>query len=155
MNVLMSKVGLRVRFFRTPHFTVALPTVLRSYSNSPTYDKKNDDKDMSLRSDVRMLGSTLGSIIQSSSPEVFNAVERLRAHGREWRQGDGNPAEFKVMVDEIASYDVPMLRNIARAFTHFLSLANTAENHHRIRHKRHRHLDQEYESLECGSVDCC
>ena len=96
------------------------------------------DKDKDLRVNIRMLGNTLGNIVKSSDPDVFDAVEKLREKSRSWRSEGGNPDHFEDMVNDIASYDNKKLKGVARAFTHFLALANSAENHHRVRRLRER-----------------
>ena len=40
------------------------------------------------------------------------------------------------MVKEVKKFDAERLLGVARAFTHFLALANTAETHHRVRRLR-------------------
>ena len=99
------------------------------------------DKDKDLRVNIRMLGNTLGNIVKSTDPEVFDAVEMLREKSRSWRSEGGNPDHFEDMVTEIASFDNKKLKGVARAFTHFLALANSAENHHRVRRLRERMMD--------------
>ena len=97
------------------------------------------DKDAKLRADIRMLGNTLGSIIKTNDPSAFEVVEKFRSYGREWRKEDsGGGLAFDQMVDEVAEYDTQKLLLIARAFTHFLALSNSAENHHRLRRLRKR-----------------
>eukprot|EP00605_Chrysophyceae_sp_TOSAG23-4_P002127 GSChrysophyteH1.ASY1.ANO1.2353.1 assembled CDS len=78
-----------------------------------------------------MLGMNLGEIIRTHDPEVFNAVEILRDHGRKWRSKEYKDGEhFDAMVKEVESYSTEKLKGVARAFTHFLALSNSAENHH-------------------------
>ena len=98
-----------------------------------------DLQDSKLRVDVKNLGATLGAIIQSQDKDVYDAVERLRPLARQWRAsaaGPGNPAAFEQMVAEVKTYPPAKLLGVARAFTHFLALSNSAENHHRIRKLR-------------------
>jgi phosphoenolpyruvate carboxylase len=45
------------------------------------------------------------------------------------------------MVKEVKSYDTKKLSSVGKAFTHFLALSNTAENHHRLRRLREYMLD--------------
>lgn len=45
------------------------------------------------------------------------------------------------MVEEVKTFDANKLIGVARAFTHFLGLANTAENHHRQRRLKERLLN--------------
>jgi phosphoenolpyruvate carboxylase len=85
-----------------------------------------------------MLGNTLGSIIKTHDRDAFEAVEKLRSCGREWRSAGGDEAAFDEMVSDISTYDTKKLLVVARAFTHFLALSNSAENHHRIRRLRQR-----------------
>lgn len=40
------------------------------------------------------------------------------------------------MVQEVKSYDAKKISNVGKAFSHFLSLSNSAENHHRMRRLR-------------------
>lgn len=45
------------------------------------------------------------------------------------------------MVNDVKTFDAKKLMGVSRAFTHFLALANSAENHHRIRRLRQRLSD--------------
>ena len=47
------------------------------------------------------------------------------------------------MVADVAKYDTNKLLCVARAFTHFLSLSNSAENHHRLRRLRKRMVEHD------------
>ena len=112
------------------------------HKSSLSAESSKVDKDVKLRVDVRMLGNILGNIVKSSDPDVFNAVEKLREQARSWRDMEnGNTAHFDEMVADIASYDTKKLKGVARAFTHFLALSNSAENHHRVRRIRARAMD--------------
>mmetsp|Transcript_14188 Transcript_14188/g.13713 ORF Transcript_14188/g.13713 Transcript_14188/m.13713 type:complete len:921 (+) Transcript_14188:137-2899(+) len=92
-----------------------------------------------LSDDVKYLGATLGEAIKTEDKTVFEAVEKLRRLGREWRVSD--KSKFEEMVKEVKSYDTKKLSNVGKAFTHFLALSNTAENHHRLRRLREYMLD--------------
>jgi phosphoenolpyruvate carboxylase len=95
------------------------------------------DAGVKLRDDIRMLGNMLGEAIKCDDQGVFYSVEKLRALGREWREpGGGSKGKLDEMVKEVKSYDTKKLRGVARAFTHFLALSNSAENHHRVRRLR-------------------
>eukprot|EP01033_Poteriospumella_lacustris_P017952 gene17953-12868_t len=85
------------------------------------------------------MGSILGNAVKAQDPQVFESVEKLRRLGREWRNEGREPA-FEEMVTAVKSYDANKLFNISRAFSNFLALANSAENHHRIRRLR-EHLN--------------
>ena len=95
------------------------------------------DSGQKLRDNIRVLGNLLGEVIKADNANVFDAVEKLRALGREWREpGPNSRAKFDEMVQEVKSYDAKKLHGVSRAFTHFLSLSNSAENHHRVRRLR-------------------
>jgi phosphoenolpyruvate carboxylase len=91
-----------------------------------------------LRNDVRLLGQILGNEIRrKEDPMVFASVEMLRSLGREWRSPQGENS-FEKMVSHVANLDNQTLLRVARAFTHFLALSNSAENHHRIRRNQEK-----------------
>jgi phosphoenolpyruvate carboxylase len=88
-----------------------------------------------LRDDVRLLGDLLGDTLRAQAGEdVFSVVERIRARAKRARAGDD--AEFAVLAGELSELPAEQALPIARAFTHFLHLANIAEQHHRIRRRR-------------------
>ena len=95
------------------------------------------DSGQKLRDNIRLLGNLLGDVIKADDASVFDAVEKLRTLGREWREpGPSSRAKFDEMVHDVKSYDAKKLHGVSRAFTHFLSLSNSAENHHRVRRLR-------------------
>jgi phosphoenolpyruvate carboxylase len=126
-------------------FTEPNPTLFRNRDDDgslhsaaiPTAIK--DDVDAQLRHDIRVLGSLLGQIIQEHDDDpndneangIFAKVEFLRHHAKRWR------ASGKQTLHELADYCSTFtdreLFLVARAFTHFLALANAAETHHRAR----------------------
>ena len=88
-----------------------------------------------LRDDVRLLGELLGDTIRAQAGEhIFATVERVRALAKSGRAG--NDADFRVLADELSRMDVDDVLPVARAFAHFLHLANIAEQHHRVRRRR-------------------
>jgi hypothetical protein len=93
--------------------------------------------DVRLRNDVSKLGRLLGESIQQQDAQVFDHVERLRELGRQWRAAGTSSSSgggaFDEMVRYVAQLPSSKLRDVARSFATFLSLANTAENHHRVR----------------------
>lgn len=93
----------------------------------------SSDKEMILRQNVTELGKILGYSIKGHDPAVFSSVEKLRALGKEWRKKEGNISALEDMVTEVKSYDNKKLLDVSRSFANFLALANSAENHHRIR----------------------
>ncbi|CAJ1955521.1 unnamed protein product [Cylindrotheca closterium] len=95
------------------------------------------DKDASLRSDIRTMGSILGKIIvENEGEETYEKVETMRLLAKKWR-GDKGPDRDQVSFQELGSFASKLsdaeLYTIGRAFTHFLAIANAAEAHHRIR----------------------
>jgi phosphoenolpyruvate carboxylase len=88
-----------------------------------------------LRDDVRLLGELLGDTLRRHAGEaIFRTVERVRALAKSGRAG--HDEDFRVLADELASMSLDDAVPIARAFAHFLHLANVAEQHHRIRRRR-------------------
>ena len=88
-----------------------------------------------LRDDVRLLGELLGDTIRTQAGEhVYATVERVRALAKSGRAG--NDADFRVLADELSRMPVDDALPVARAFAHFLHLANIAEQHHRVRRRR-------------------
>jgi phosphoenolpyruvate carboxylase len=88
-----------------------------------------------LRDDVRLLGELLGDTIRAQAGDsIFATVERVRALAKSGRAG--NDADFRELADELSRMAVDDALPIARAFAHFLHLANIAEQHHRVRRRR-------------------
>jgi len=88
-----------------------------------------------LRDDVRLLGELLGDTVRAQAGEsIFHTVERVRALAKSARAG--NDGDFRVLADELSHMAVDDALPIARAFAHFLHLANIAEQHHRVRRRR-------------------
>lgn len=106
-----------------------------------------------LNYNIKYLGESLGSIIKENDESVYNNIEKLRTLSKEWRllskESIENKSEaldnkskksFDMMVKEVNDYDIKMINGVARGFTHFLSLSNSAENQHRTRRLRERLL---------------
>jgi len=92
------------------------------------------DHELPLREDVKFLGKALGGIIKQQDASVFQQVERMRLDARTWRREGQLPGEYlKTVVDDAANLGNQEVKSIAKAFTHFLALANSAEAHHRGR----------------------
>ena len=91
-----------------------------------------------LREDVRVLGELLGDTLRErGGPELFALVERVRALSKRGRAG--RAPDFEPLVELLRTLPVPSAVAVARAFSHFLGLANIAEQHHRIRRRREYH----------------
>ena len=88
-----------------------------------------------LRDDVRLLGDILGEVIRAQEGEdVFLLVERVRAASKSARAGKAEDGQALMRL--LAELPLEQAHHVARAFSHFLALANIAESHHRIRRRR-------------------
>jgi phosphoenolpyruvate carboxylase len=93
------------------------------------------DPHQPLRDDVRLLGELLGkTLAEQHGPELLARVERVRALSK--RAHDTTGTDFEVLSAELAAMPVAEALPVARAFAHFLNLANIAEQHHRVRRRR-------------------
>jgi len=99
----------------------------------------SDDPHKPLREDVRLLGTLLGRALHLHEGDaLLRTVERVRALAKAARGGDRTG--FETLTTELAAMPVDAALPVARAFAHFLNLANIAEQHHRVRRRRaHRH----------------
>lgn len=85
---------------------------------------------MSIRSDVNLLGRTLGQVLKEQEGEAFfDLVERTRALVKDVRAG-GSDEELRAMIEGLSGPDAG---NLARAFTWYFQLVNLAEEHERVR----------------------
>lgn len=88
-----------------------------------------------LRDDVRMLGEMLGETLRErGGAELLALVEEVRALSKKGRANE--TGQFERLADLLRTLPVPSAVTVARAFSHFLTLANIAEQHHRIRRRR-------------------
>jgi phosphoenolpyruvate carboxylase len=98
------------------------------------------DPNKPLRDDVRLLGELLGDVLRAHEGEaLFQQVERVRALAKRARAG--SDADFETLARELSQLPVDSALPLARAFAHFLNLANIAEQHHRIRRRREYRRD--------------
>jgi phosphoenolpyruvate carboxylase len=94
-----------------------------------------EPSDKPLRDDVHLLGDLLGqTLCAQEGAELFEMVERVRALAKSGRAG--NAADFDRLAELLAAHPTAEALPVARAFAHFLSLANVAEQHHRVRRRR-------------------
>lgn len=92
------------------------------------------EQDRPIHDDVRLLASCLGRTVERlEGPEVFGAVERLRRICRD-RRAQGTPLADQL--SEVDALPLPVAAAVARAFTLFFLLINTAEQVHRVRRRR-------------------
>ena len=88
-----------------------------------------------LRDDVSMLGEMLGDALRGrEGPELFETVERIRQIAKAARAGDEHA--LGSLEEPLRALPLGMAVPVARAFSHFLTLANIAEEHHRVRRRR-------------------
>ncbi|MDV6375196.1 phosphoenolpyruvate carboxylase [Deinococcus arenicola] len=88
---------------------------------------------MGIKSDVNLLGRTLGQVLKEQEGEAFfDLVERTRALVRDVRAG-GDDAELREMLAGLSGEDAGRL---ARAFTWYFQLVNLAEEYERVRSLR-------------------
>ena len=91
--------------------------------------------DKALRDDVRLLGDLLGRTLrEQQGQQLFDYVEQVRALAKSAR--GGNDGDFEALANLLTSVSESDALQIARAFSHFLTLANIAEQHHRVRRRR-------------------
>lgn len=92
------------------------------------------DPHQPLRDDVRLLGEVLGRVLRHyEGDEIFERVEQVREAAKRARTRDGEPEFFDRLLRETP---IDAALTVARAFAHFLTLANIAEQHHRVRRRR-------------------
>ena len=93
--------------------------------------------DRPLHDDVRLLASLLGEVIQRlEGEEAFAAVETLRRECRARRRTEEGAPSLAQLLDHVGAIPVELVPTVARAFTHFFLLINTAEQVHRVRRRR-------------------
>jgi phosphoenolpyruvate carboxylase len=92
------------------------------------------DSEKPLRDDVRLLGDLLGQTLRSQEgDDLFEMVERVRALSKSGREGSAEA--FEQLASLLESRPTEEALTVARAFAHFLNLANVAEQHHRVRRR--------------------
>ena len=98
-------------------------------------------QDRPLQEDVRYLASALGQVIKRLEGDaVFRAVEDLRSACRGRRRGEATAADLDTLLARVADFPLEVAAPVARAFTLFFFLINTAEQVHRVR-RRHAYED--------------
>ncbi|MEO8380509.1 MAG: phosphoenolpyruvate carboxylase [Acidobacteriota bacterium] len=97
--------------------------------------------DRALRDDIHLLGDLLGETLRRQEGEaLYEMVERVRALAK---------SDFDALAELLASGPTDEALPVARAFAHFLNLANVAEQQHRVRRKR------EYEEADDAQRHSC
>ena len=94
-----------------------------------------EEKDQSLRDDVRTLGAMVGDLIlEQNGPELFELVENARLRAIRRREGNEKPGEeLSTLVGKL---DPETASQLVRGFSTYFQMVNTAEKVHRIRRRR-------------------
>jgi phosphoenolpyruvate carboxylase len=99
----------------------------------------------SLRDDIHLLGDLLGETLRAQEGvALFEMVERVRALAKN--------GPFDELAELLAAQPTDTALPVARAFAHFLNLANIAEQHHRVRRRREYQRDPDA-TPQPGSCD--
>ncbi len=116
---------------------------------------KADDPHAPLRSNVRLLGEMLGKTLEvQEGLLLYQKVEQIRRLSIAAKSDDLKAAE--ALNEILESLEPQEMLAVVRSFSHFLNLANIAENVHRIRrtkwHKRHHQSSPQPGSLEAAFI---
>ncbi len=113
------------------------------------------DQDAPLHENVRWLSSALGRVIEHfEGREVFEAVEGLRVQCRGRRKQEESAQNLEEILAHVDGLPLEVAAPVARAFTLFFLLINTAEQVHRVR-RRAAHDQQSNQPPQPGSLDWC
>ncbi len=113
------------------------------------------EEDLPLNENVRWLASALGRVIlHFEGQQAFDAVEDLRTRCRARRRGEESASSASGLLAHVDALPLEVAVPVARAFTLFFLLINTAEQVHRVRRRRARErLDKQ--ASQPGSLDWC
>ena len=108
-------------------------------------------EDLPLHDDVRLLASTLGAVIRRLEGDgAFQAVEGLRRACRARRREQPGAPSLDELLARIDELPLDHAATVARAFTLFFLLINTAEQVHRVR-RRDAYLEKDDAEPQPGS----
>jgi phosphoenolpyruvate carboxylase len=111
-----------------------------------------NDPTLFLKEDVRLLGKLLGEVLNEQlGPDFFESVESIRKLAKSARAGEVK--DFYQLMHLLKDLSPEQMIPLARAFSQFLSLANFAESHHRIRRRRDYELKAETPAQPGSSED--
>ncbi|MBY0574750.1 MAG: phosphoenolpyruvate carboxylase, partial [Undibacterium sp.] len=99
-------------------------------------NNQSDDKDQSLRDDIRRLGRILGDTVRSQhGEEMFTLIETVRQNSIRFRRDADNAArdELERTLDTLSN---DQSTHLIRAFSYFSHLVNLAEDQHHVRRSR-------------------
>ncbi|MDP4085513.1 MAG: phosphoenolpyruvate carboxylase [Bacillota bacterium] len=107
---------------------------------------QNNDSNLPLRRDVKLLGQMLGEILVShGGNELLEKVEKIRLICKSLRN-EFDMETYNALKEEVSNLSSPLRSQIIRAFSMYFHLINAAEQNHRIRRRR------QYQLQEDGSV---
>lgn len=110
-------------------------------------DKHAGPHDARLRDDVRLLGGLLGeTLISQEGRDLYELVERIRAITKTARADGGQAAD--TLSGLLSELPAEQIFRLARAFGHFLGLANIAEQHHQNRLVRESNTHEIHATIE-------
>ncbi|NJD32633.1 MAG: phosphoenolpyruvate carboxylase, partial [Gammaproteobacteria bacterium] len=95
-----------------------------------------NDKDLPLKEDIRLLGRLLGDTVrEQEGAGAFEIVERIRRSSVAFHRDNDAAAraELEGMLDALSTDETMM---VVRAYSYFSHLANIAEDLHHIRRSR-------------------
>ena len=99
-------------------------------------DPSEQDKELPLREDIRLLGRILGDTLREQEGEaLFELVEQVRRTAVRFAR-HSHPearAEMAALLDPLPQKQAQV---VVRAFSYFLQLANIAEDEHHVRRRR-------------------
>ena len=94
------------------------------------------DQDIPLHEDVRRLGDALGKVIERlEGTAAFDVVDSLRRNCRARRRHEPDAPELADLITTASELPLEIAAIVARAFTLFFLLINTAEQVHRVRRR--------------------
>ncbi len=109
------------------------------------------DPNAPLRQDVRLLGELLGKTLQEQEGfALFEKVENIRRLSKEAYEGDDHA--MLALNELLAALAPDEMLGVVRSFSHFLNLANIAENVHRIRRTKW-YQQHAQSSIQPGSLE--
>ena len=114
--------------------------IKKAHFRSGTALSVDSSTDEDLREDVRLLGKLLGETVQEQyGKKLFETVESVRRLSIRARQGAR--ADATRLAKKLGNMKADEMLQLARAYNHFLNLANIAEQHHQIRLRQRRFSD--------------
>ncbi len=93
-----------------------------------------------LRSDIRLLGKTLGDVVKECEGKaIYDVIEKLRRAAVKFRR-EGNEVDSRILERQISRLADGEANSVARAFSYFLHLSNIAEDRDQNRRQREYEL---------------